>query len=367
MVAALPLCASLGCAWLPALAAQQASANPGPPSPAAPIQAPAAQTQAPAQQTVSGQAGPGQSGNDQTGSISGTVTDVNGDLVPGATISVEGSAYRATADADTNGMFAFANLPPGAAYRVTVRAKGFQPWVSSAVSVTPGGYVFVNDIQLKLPSAVSSVTVTASNVEMATEQVRIEEHQRIFGIIPNFYVVYDSANAVPLTAKLKFEMALRTTIDPIGFLGAAALAGMDQAADTPAYGQGLKGYGQRIGSVYTDGFTDTMLGGAILPTILHQDPRYFYKGTGSIRSRVLYAMAAPFVCKGDNGKWQPNYSSVGGDLISASISTAYYPPQDRGASLLFSNLLIETAERSASTLIQEFLLRKWTPAANGKN
>jgi hypothetical protein len=110
-----------------------------------------------------------------------------------------------------------------------------------------------------------------------------------------------------------------------------------------------------------------MFGGAILPTILHQDPRYYYKGTGSIRSRALYAMAMPFVCKGDNGKWQPNFSSVGGDLISAAISTTYYPQQDRGANLLFENVLIESAERVASTLIQEFLLRKLTPSAKDRN
>jgi hypothetical protein len=362
VVAALSLCASL-----PRIAAQQVPVDPGPPSQAEPLpeaplpaaQSPAAsaQIQTPALQT----------GSVQTGNISGSVTDANGDLVPGANVVIESPGYRATTVAGSNGMFVLENLAPGASYRVTVSAKDFDPWVSPPVAVTPGGYVFLKDIQLKLPNAISSVTVNASNVEMATEQVQLEEKQRIFGIIPNFYVVYDSANAVPLTAKLKFQMAFRASVDPISFLGAAALAGMNQAADTPAYGQGWRGYSQRVGSVYTDGFTDVMLGGAILPTILHQDPRYFYKGTGSIRSRVLHAMAAPFICKGDNGKWQPNYSSVGGDLISASISTAYYPQQDRGASLLFENLLIETAERSASTLIQEFLLRKWTPAANGKN
>jgi hypothetical protein len=235
------------------------------------------------------------------------------------------------------------------------------------MALMPGGFVYVKDIRLRLPSAVTSVTVSSSAEQIATEQVAIEEKQRIFGIIPNFYVVYDSENAVPLTTKLKFKMALRVTVDPVSFLGAAALAGIDQAGDNPGYVQGARGYAERFGSVYTDGFTDTMIGGAILPSLLHQDPRYFYKGTGTIRSRVLYAMAAPFICKGDNGRWQPNVSSIGGDLISASISTSYYPQADRGASLLFENLLIETAERSASTLIQEFLLRRWTPSAMGRN
>jgi len=303
---------------------------------------------------------------EQTGAVSGTVTDSNGDLVSGATVTIDGSDDHATATADDNGTFNFSGLKPGADYRVTVTAKGFQPWTSPALAVTAGGFVIVKEIQLRIAAAATSVTVTASSVELATEQVQLEEKQRIFGIIPNFYVVYDSENAAPLTPKLKFQMAFRSLVDPVSFAGAVVMGAIDQAADIPSYREGWRGYGERVGSVYADGFTDTMLGGAILPTILRQDPRYYYKGKGSIRSRALYAMAAPFVCKGDNGRWQPNYSSVGGDLISASISTAYYPSSDRGAGLLFENLLIETAERSASTLIQEFLLRKWTPSANGR-
>jgi hypothetical protein len=313
------------------------------------------------------QSGKGSDPAQPGGAISGTVTDTNGDLIGQANVVLNGPDLRATATSDADGVFAFSGLKAGGPYRVTIGAKGFDDWVSPPVTLAQGEYAFVKDIRLKVSNAVTSVTVTSSTVQIATEQVEIEEKQRIFGIIPNFYVVYDSKNAAPMTAKLKFQMALRVSVDPVSFLGTAALAGIDQASDNPDYQQGAKGYAQRFGSVYTDGFTDTMFGGAILPTILHQDPRYYYKGTGSIRSRALYAMAMPFVCKGDNGKWQPNFSSVGGDLISAAISTTYYPQQDRGANLLFENVLIESAERVASTLIQEFLLRKLTPSAKDRN
>jgi len=77
-----------------------------------------------------------------------------------------------------------------------------------------------------------------------------------------------------------------------------------------------------------------MIGGAILPALLHQDPRYFYQGTGSNKSRALHALVAPLVCRGDNGRLQTNYSSVGGDLASAALSNAYYPPSNRGAGLV---------------------------------
>lgn len=301
------------------------------------------------------------------GSITGTAIDANGDLIGGASAALDGPAYHASATTDANGGFTFGGLQSGGPYRVTITAKGFDNWVSPPVMLAQGEYAIVKDIQLKISSAVTSVTVTSSTEEIATEQVALEEKQRIFGIIPNFYVVYDPQNAAPMTAKLKFQMAFRVSVDPISFIGAAVLAGIDQASDNPDYVQGAKGYAERFGSVYADGLTDTFFGGAILPTILRQDPRYYYMGTGSIRSRALHAMAAPFVCKGDNGMWQPNYSSIGGDLISASISTTYYPKDDRSASLVFENLLVDTAERAASTLIQEFLLRKWTPSAKGKN
>jgi hypothetical protein len=220
---------------------------------------------------------------------------------------------------------------------------------------------------LKLEASVSSVTVYSSTEQIATQQVELAEQQRILGFIPNFYVVYDSKNAVPLTTKLKFQMAYRVSIDPVSILGAAALAGINQAGDTPDYQQGAKGYGQRFGAVYADGLTDIMFGGAILPSLLHQDPRYFYQGTGTVKSRMLHAMASPFICRGDNGKSQPNYSSIGGDLISSAISNAYYPPSNRGVSLTFENLLLSTGERTVSGVVQEFVIRKLTPSAKQRD
>ena len=162
-------------------------------------------------------------------------------------------------------------------------------------------------------------------------------------------------------------MALRVAIDPVSFVGAAALAGMDQGGHELNYPMGAKGFGERLGASYADGFTDVMFGGAILPSLLHQDPRYFYQGTGTVKSRLRHALANPFICRGDNGKLQPNYSSLGGDLISSSISNLYYPPSNRGASLVFGNLLLSTGEREVSSVVQEFVLRRFTPSAKDRN
>ena len=359
----------LVCASLPGLAVPIAFQEPGAPPAADSGSAisTAGQADAAAQNGQSAAATQNAAQDRDLGNIEGTVTDQSGDLIPGATVTLEGMGTRSSTVADGNGAFTFKDVKPGAGYQVKVSAKDFDDWASPPIELTAGAFVYVKDIRLKLPDAVTSVTVSSDTTQIAVEQVTIEEKQRVFGIIPNFYVVYDSDNAVPMTAKLKFKLAFRVSVDPIAFAGAAFLGAVNQAADTPDYHQGWLGYGKRVGAVYADGFSDILFGGAILPVVLRQDPRYFYQGTGTVRSRMLHAMEAPFVCKGDNGKWQPNYSSVGGDLISSSLSDLYYPKSNRGVNLVFENLLISSAERVASTLIQEFVLRKFTPSAHSKH
>ncbi len=301
----------------------------------------------------------------QPANLDGTVTDDYGDVVPGATVVLNGPGPddHANATANETGFFHFAGLNPGS-YKLTITANGFGNWNSEPILLAAGQFFNVTEIKLKIESSVSSVTVSASTEQIATQQVRLAEEQRVLGFIPNFYVVYDSEHAVPLTTKLKFQMASRVSIDPVSFLGAATLAGINQASDTPDYQQGALGYAQRFGAVYADGVTDIMFGGAILPSLLHQDPRYFYQGTGTVKSRLVHAMSAPFICRGDNGRNQINISSMGGDLISGAISNAYYPESNRGPGLVFQGFAIDTGERVVSTVIQEFLLKKLTPSAN---
>ena len=194
--------------------------------------------------------------------------------------------------------------------------------------------------------------------QLATQQVKAEEKQRVLGIIPNFYVVYDK-NAVPLTTKLKYKLAFKAATDVVSIAGDFVFAGINQASDTrPHYQQGAKGYAQRFGASYADSFSNVMIGGAVLPSILHQYPRYFYQGTGTKKSRLRRAMANPFFCRGDNGRTQFNYSGIGGNLIAASLANLYYPESDRGAGLVFSTTLINTGGRLANAVIQEFILRK---------
>ncbi len=177
-----------------------------------------------------------------TTDLNGTVTDVNGDLVPGATVVLEGAtpADHQSQVANDNGFFNFPGLKAGVPYRLTISAKGFENWVSPPITLAAGQFYGVSDVKLKLAGDVSSVTVYSSTEQIATQQVELEEQQRILGFIPNFYVVYDSKNAVPLTTKLKVQMAYRVAIDPVSFVGAAALAGMNQGGDDLNYPLGAR-------------------------------------------------------------------------------------------------------------------------------
>jgi hypothetical protein len=300
----------------------------------------------------------------QPGIIVGTAVDVNDDAIPGATVTLEGPVVNdsRTVASNDNGFFEFKDLEPGTGYHVTISAPGFANWTSPEIMLKPGQYVIVKGGKLQVAMAVTTVTVGYSAEEVATEQVKIEEQQRIFGFIPNFYVSYDQ-NAAPLTTKLKFELAAKVSYDPVTFFGVGIAAAAEQAGNHPNYPQGWKGFGERYGAVYTDGFTDIMIGGAILPSLLHQDPRYFYQGTGTNKSRVLHALTTPFVTRGDNGQRQPNYSTIGGDLASAAIANAYYPASNRGVGLFLGNFLIATGQRAAANLAQEFILRRVTHKA----
>ncbi len=300
----------------------------------------------------------------QRGSISGTVTDVDDAAIPGATLTVDGPAgtQRRTLKTDETGSFALKDLDPAVPYKIAVSAKGFADWTSAAIVLQPGQALEMTDIKLKI-SVVETTVVALTAEQLATQQVKVEEKQRILGIVPNYFVVYDK-HAVAMTTKLKYELAFKAATDVVSVAGDVFLAGVNQAADTPNYQQGAKGFGQRFGAAYADSFSNVMIGGAVLPSLLHQDPRYFYQGTGSGKSRALHAMSYAIICKGDNGRSQFNYSGIGGNLISASLTEIYYPPSNRGPGLVFSNTLINAGGRLANALVQEFILHKYTTNAN---
>lgn len=174
--------------------------------------------------------------------------------------------------------------------------------------------------------------------EQAARDVKEQEKQRLLGIMPQFQLV-SGGQAVPLTAGQKFDLALHSAVDPF-YIGWAFVigGGWGEVVDSnKGYGWGDKGYFERVGANYADNVDGAIIGNALLPSILHQDPRYFRVGTGSFGHRFVHAALSTVVCKGDNGKNQPNISNVLGNFIAGGISNFYYPKDERGALLTVEN------------------------------
>ena len=296
----------------------------------------------------------------KTGNILGTVVDTSGDPIPGAKVVVQAPAGdRLTAVTKDDGGFVFDQAPAGVANQITVTAEGFADW-NSSITVEPGQNKTLPEIKLRILAVQRAVTVSYSSKEVATQQLKAEEQQRVLSFIPNMYVVYEP-HPEPLTTTMKFHLAYKSLTNPFFFARTAGWAGIQQARDDPSeWHQGAKGYGRRLGAGFADAVTGSLISNAILPSLLHQDPRYFYQGSGTKKSRALHAMLAPLICKGDNGAWQPNYSQWGGSLIGYSISTAYYPSSARTAAHVFQTFGIDMGLHVVGSLAQEFILGKFT-------
>lgn len=297
--------------------------------------------------------------NTQAGRIVGTVLDINNDPVPDATVVLQepnGETHKVVTKDD--GAFAFEEVTPLTAYQLAVDAEGLAEW-KSTVTIEPGQNKTLTDIKLRPATVQRAVTVGYSSKQIAAQQLKVEEQQRVLRFIPNMYVTYDP-HAEPLTAAMKFHLAYKGLTHPSFFVLMATWAGIQQAADTPDWPQNAKGYSKRYGANLAGGAVEGLFSNAILPSVLHQDPRYFYQGSGTKKSRALHAILAPFVCKGDNGGLQPNYSQWGGLLISGAIANTYYPGSNRGVGLVFRNFGTNMGLHIGLGLAQEFILARFT-------
>jgi hypothetical protein len=315
-------------------------------------------------QTTETSAAGQQDDGQRVGSISGKIVDQSGANVAGAVVRLtreEGQSSGLDVTSSEDGLFAFSNVAPGP-FQLTISSPGL---ASQELSGTlQSGEVYVTPlIMLVIPAQITEVHVGVGPTakELADVQIKEQEKQRVFGVVPNYYVTYEP-NAAPITTKHKFELAWKSASDPATLAGVGVLAGLGQAADRwGAYGQGAQGYAKRYGASYANVFAATFIGGAVMPSVLKQDPRYFYKGSGSKRSRILYAMANSVICKGDNGRWQPNYSNVIGSFAGAGLQVAYLPANDRrGSGFVLSSALIRIGETSLAGVLQEFVFSKLT-------
>lgn len=302
-----------------------------------------------------------------SGSIIGTIADQSGAFVSGAVVTLAhpGQTAMQKAVTDDAGQFFFTNVPAGD-FTLAISSGGLAPQTLSG-TLHEGEVYQAPKIVLAVATTITEVHVTLTREQISEVQVKIQEKQRILGIVPNFFVTYDP-DAPPLTTKQKFALSWKSPIDPFTILAVGAVAGAEQRSNTfKEYGQGAQGYFKRYGATYADVFDGTMLGGAVFPMIFKQDPRYFYKGTGSTRSRLLYALRSALICKSDDGRWEPNYSNVLGNLAAGGIANAYYPANKRGVGLTFETSGIRLAETALAGVFQEFVIRKLTPNVPKRN
>jgi len=293
------------------------------------------------------------------GSIRGTVTDPSASIVAGAVVTLETPAGQRTTITDAAGVYHFSPVDPGT-YTLTISASGFGVWKTTNVVVGLGEPQALPPAVLQVATAATKVDVGLPRHELAAEQIKAEEKQRLVGVFPHYFVTYDP-NAAPLTAAQKFQLGWKSFFDVVPVVSAAIGAGIEQARNSyHEFGQGMEGYGKRFGAGYADQVNAILIGNVLMQSVFHQDPRYFYKGVGRARSRALYAFATAFVVKGDNGHWQPAYADVLGGLAAGEISTLYYPASSRTGLRLFHNVLEGFAGRAAGNLFEEFLLRKVT-------
>jgi hypothetical protein len=247
---------------------------------------------------------------------------------------------------------------------VTVNAKGFAPFASAEFAVAVRQAYEVPEVSLSVARANIEVTVRPTEL-IAAEQIRTEEKQRIIGVLPDFYTSY-VYNAAPLTTKQKFSLATHATFDPVAMIGVGLAAGIEQASNSCAgYGQGAAGYGKRFAAKFVDGRSSDYLTHAVFPVLLHQDPRYYYQGSGSVKSRLVHAINSAFVVRSDSGRSMPNYSYLLGDLSSAALSNLYYPKANRGAGLVFTNTAVGLAGRIGLNIVREFLSKRLTTNMSG--
>ncbi|WP_213804302.1 carboxypeptidase-like regulatory domain-containing protein [Granulicella sp. dw_53] len=307
-----------------------------------------------------------------TGSITGIVLDIRQGLVADARITLipQAGLEERVITSDSDGSFTFTNVPPGT-YKVKISSPGLETLLTSDIQIRGGERHELPSIALPVAANAADVTVTVTQQQLAEEQINAEIKQRVLGVFPNFYTSF-IWNAAPLSPRQKFKLAIRSTTDPIAFATTSIIAGEEQARGKyKGYGDGAEGFGKRYGAAYGDIFIGRIIGSAILPTLFRQDPRYFYRGSGTVPSRAFYAIRSAFICRGNNGRWQPNYSHVLGNFAAGGISNLYRPDEDRGARLAIDNALLHTAGNAVANLVREFVLRGVTSKvpdyANGKD
>jgi hypothetical protein len=254
----------------------------------------------------------------------------------------------------------FALIAPLAAQEITAPEPRWPVAISAMADAgadTTGEQAMAAQTQDQSPSATASAPIAQpGNADEANTDEKQKHHKFLRACAPGLAVVDDAANVPPMTAGQKFEIFWRQLYNPCRYAGAAFAAGIDQAQDNfPEYGQGMEGYGKRFGVNLADTNLDTFFGRFLLPTLLHDDPRYFRIGpSGTFKRRLLHAILSPEWTRRDNGSHRFNYSKVAGTFMATAVGTAYYPESESDAGSFFARSFSRLGSASGNAAFQEF-------------
>jgi hypothetical protein len=177
---------------------------------------------------------------------------------------------------------------------------------------------------------------------------------RVLGVLPNYRTADDTGPFERLSVRRKFYIGYKDSTDYPIFVLAAGMAGLAQLTDQhAAFGQGIKGYSQRLGGSVADQLIGNFLTESVMPTLFRQDPRYFRRGRGGIWSRTGYAASRVLVARNDHGNWTFNVAEVGGNAMAAGIANAYNPGE-RNLGDSFQRFYTQMATDSFSQILKEF-------------
>jgi hypothetical protein len=235
---------------------------------------------------------------------------------------------------------------------------------SFAALLLAGGIVSAQETQEKAadqtpPAAEGTPIVAAPG---GVEPGAPPQDKRVFGVLPNYRTIDGTIPFSPISTRRKFIIASKDTFDWPSYILAGAFAGISQLDNSnPSFGQGLKGYAKRYAASVADQDIGNFMTEAIMPTLFHQDPRYFRKVNGSIKGRLGYAATRVLVGRTDSGKWTFNASEVLGNGIVASLGNAYYP-DERGLTSTLQRMGTQIGTDAISQVLKEFwpdIKRKW--------
>jgi hypothetical protein len=293
--------------------------------------------------------------------ISGVVSDIQGGLIPGAHVLAERAGAPASESqeviASNLGHFRFSDLAAGS-YTVTITSPGFETYRLQDIILKPGEAYELPEVALPIARTSADATVTITEQQLAEAELNDELHQRVLGILPNYYTSY-IWDAAPLTMRQKFKLSIRSATDPVFFASTALTAGIQYANNSdPEYGPGVGGYFTRYAADYGDALVGRIVTSVLLNSLFKEDPRYFVMTNGSIPRRAFHAVMSTVTQRGDDKHWHPAYANFIGSASAALITSTWH----QGSSTVLGNQVLgatfyDLGGEAIRNLAREFLFR----------